>query len=53
MDTSEKLRLEIPESFAMCCWRRMEKISWTDCVKNREVLRSGKEHRMYDKKKEG
>jgi hypothetical protein len=26
------------ESFEMCCWRRMEKISWTDHVRNEEVL---------------
>ena len=26
------------ESFEMWCWRRMEKISWTDCVRNYEVL---------------
>jgi len=26
------------ESFEMWCWRRMEKISWTDHVKNEEVL---------------
>ncbi|PNF41645.1 hypothetical protein B7P43_G07643 [Cryptotermes secundus] len=26
------------ESFEMWCWRRMEKISWTDYVKNEEVL---------------
>jgi len=25
------------ESFEMWCWRRMEKISWTDHVKNEEV----------------
>jgi len=25
-------------SFEMWCWRRMEKISWTDHVKNEEVL---------------
>jgi hypothetical protein len=25
-------------SFEMWCWRRMEKISWTDRVKNEEVL---------------
>jgi hypothetical protein len=22
------------ESFEMCCWKRMEKISWTDRVRN-------------------
>jgi len=26
------------ESFEMRCWRRMEKISWTDHVRNEEVL---------------
>ena len=26
------------ESFEMWCWRRMEKISWTDHVRNEEVL---------------
>jgi hypothetical protein len=26
------------ESFEMCCWRKMEKISWTDHVRNVEVL---------------
>jgi hypothetical protein len=27
-----------PESFEMWCWRRMGKISWTDHVRNEEVL---------------
>ena len=26
------------EGFEMWCWRRMEKISWTDHVRNEEVL---------------
>ena len=26
------------ESFEMCCWRTMEKISWTNHVRNEEVL---------------
>ena len=26
------------ESFEMWCWRRIEKISWTDHVRNEEVL---------------
>jgi len=26
------------ESFEMWCWRKMEKISWTDQVRNEEVL---------------
>jgi hypothetical protein len=29
----------------MWCWRRIEKISWTDRVRNEEVLRKGKEER--------
>jgi hypothetical protein len=29
----------------MWCWRRMEKISWTDCVRNEEVLHRVKEER--------
>ena len=33
------------ESFEMWCWRRMEKISWTDHVRNEEVLLSVNEHR--------
>jgi hypothetical protein len=28
------------ESFEMWCWRGMEKISWTDRVRNEEVLES-------------
>jgi len=35
---------KILESFEMCCWRRMEKISWTDRVRN-EVLHKVKEQR--------
>jgi hypothetical protein len=27
------------ESFEMWCWRRMEKISWTDHVRNEGLLR--------------
>ena len=26
------------ESFEMWCWRRMEKISWTDHVRNEDML---------------
>ena len=33
------------ESFEMWCWRRMEKISWTDHVRNEEVLLRIKEKR--------
>ena len=33
------------DSFEMWCWRRMEKISWTDHVRNEEVLLRVKEQR--------
>jgi len=33
------------ESFEMRCWRRMEKIIWTDHVRNEEVLLRVKEQR--------
>jgi hypothetical protein len=33
------------ESFEMWCWRRMEKISWTEHVKNEEVLLGVNEQR--------
>jgi len=33
------------ESFEMWCWRRMEKISWTDHVRNEEELLRDKEQR--------
>jgi hypothetical protein len=33
------------ESFEMWCWRRMEKISWTDHVRNEEVLLRFKEQK--------
>ena len=32
-------------SFEMWCWRRMEKISWTDHVRNEEVLLQVNEQR--------
>jgi hypothetical protein len=33
------------EIFEMWCWRRMEKIGWTEHVRNEEVLRRVKEQR--------
>jgi len=33
------------ESFEIWCWRRMEKISWTDHVRNKDVLLTVKEQR--------
>jgi hypothetical protein len=36
--TLRKVDQKYLESFEMFCWRRMEKVSWTDCVRNEEVL---------------
>jgi hypothetical protein len=33
------------ESFEMWCWRRMEKVSWTEHVRNEEVLHTDKEQK--------
>ena len=33
------------ENFKMWCWSRMEKISWTDRLRNEEVLHRVKEER--------
>jgi hypothetical protein len=49
LDTSD--RLEVLENFGVWCWRRIEKISWNNHVKNEEVLQSqgGKKHPTYFK----
>jgi len=36
--TLRKVDKKYMESFDMWCWRRMEKIGWTDHVRNEEVL---------------
>jgi len=41
--TLRAVDLQHLESFEMWRWRRMEKISWTDHVRNEEVLLSVKE----------
>ena len=55
--TVQKLDLKYLEGFEMCCWTRMEMMSWTYYVKNAEVLYRFKEERnsypTYNKKKEG
>ena len=33
------------ESFEICCKRKMEEISWTNHVRNEELLQSAKEER--------
>ena len=43
--TLRKIDHKYLESFQMWCWRRMERISWTDHVKNEEVLLRIKEQR--------
>jgi hypothetical protein len=40
-----KLDQKYFETFEMRCWRRMEKISWTDGVRNEEELQRVKEER--------
>jgi hypothetical protein len=42
--TLRKVEQKYLESFDMWCWRRME-ISWTDSVRNEEVLHRVKEER--------
>jgi hypothetical protein len=39
------------ESFEMWCWRRMQKISWTDSARNEELLHGVKEERNVIHKK--
>jgi hypothetical protein len=40
----QKVDQKYLKGFEMWCWRRMEKISWTDCVR-KEVLHRVKEER--------
>jgi hypothetical protein len=43
--TLQKVHQKYLERFEIWCWRRMEKISWTDRVRNEEVLHRVKEER--------
>jgi hypothetical protein len=43
--TLRKVDQKYLESFEVWCWRRMEKISWTDRVRNEEILHRVKEER--------
>jgi hypothetical protein len=43
--TLRKVDQKYPENFEMRCCRRMEKISWTDRVRNEEELQRVKEER--------
>ena len=44
--TLRKVDLKYPGSFEMWCWRRMEKISWTDRVGNEKMLHRVKERNV-------
>jgi hypothetical protein len=41
--TLREIDQDCRDRYAMRCWRRMEKISWTDRVRNEEVLHVVKE----------
>jgi hypothetical protein len=43
--TLRKVDQKYIKSFEMLCWRRIEKLSWTDRVRNEEVLHRVKEKR--------
>jgi hypothetical protein len=43
--THRKVDQKYVESIEMLCWRRMEMISWTNRVRNEEVLQRMKEDR--------
>jgi hypothetical protein len=53
--TLRKVDQKYLESFIKWYWRRMEKISWTDPVRNEEVLQSVKEESniLHTIKKQG
>jgi hypothetical protein len=50
--TRRKVDQKHLENSELRCWRRMEKISWTDRVRNKEILYSqgGEEYHIYSKK---
>jgi hypothetical protein len=43
--TLQKVDRKYLESFEVWCWRRMEKIIWANCVRNKGVLQRVKEER--------
>jgi len=47
--TFQKVDQKYLESFEMWYWRRMEKISWTDHVRNEEVLQEARRTRIFYK----
>ncbi|KDR18382.1 hypothetical protein L798_07764 [Zootermopsis nevadensis] len=50
--TLRKKEQKYLESFEMWCWRRIEKIRWTDRGTNEEVLRRVNEQRLHEGKQE-
>ena len=50
LNTSES-RSQIPDNFEMWCWRRIEKISWTDRLSNEEILNRFQEYTTCNKYK--
>jgi hypothetical protein len=51
--TLQKVNQKYLENFEMWWWRRMEKISWPNHVRNAGVLHRGEEYPTYNKKKKG
>jgi hypothetical protein len=45
--TLRRANQKYPESLEMRCWRRMEKISWIDGVRNKVVLHTVNEERKF------
>jgi hypothetical protein len=51
--TPAEIERKYLKSCEMWWWRRMEKISWTDSVKNESITRSQGERNILESKKEG
>jgi hypothetical protein len=51
--TLRKVDQKYLQSLEMWCWRRLEKISWADCVRNEEVLQTVEEENNILQIKEG
>jgi hypothetical protein len=54
--TLQEVNQKYEEGFEMWCWRKMEKIFWTDHVRNEKYLThslGGEEYPTYKKMKEG
>jgi hypothetical protein len=51
-----KVDQKYSESVELCCWRRMENVIWSNCVKNTRNIKwsqGRKEHLIYNKNEEG